>query len=57
MEVTLTQENEDGSADYLVNMSNEEQAQLFRFAFVELLKRGMEEGKQYEVPPPSKEQT
>jgi hypothetical protein len=53
MEITLTKENEDGSADYLVNMSNEEQAQLFRFAFVEMLKRAMVEGKQYEIPPPA----
>ena len=53
MEVVLQKENEDGSADYLVNMSNEEQAQLFRFAFVEMLKRGMEEGKQYEPCEPS----
>jgi hypothetical protein len=49
MEVTLIRENDDGSADYTVNMTNEEQAQLFRFAFIEMLKRGIEEGKQYDV--------
>jgi hypothetical protein len=48
MDVELLKENEDGSADYHVKMSNEEQAQLFRFAFIEMLKRGIEEGKQYE---------
>jgi hypothetical protein len=48
MDVELVKENEDGSADYHVKMSNEEQAQLFRFAFIEMLKRGIEEGKQYE---------
>jgi hypothetical protein len=48
MDVELIKENEDGSADYHVNMSNEEQAQLFRFAFIEILKRTIEEGKQYE---------
>ena len=48
MDVELIKENEDGSADYHVNMSNEEQAQLFRFAFIEMLKRGIEEGKKYE---------
>ena len=48
MDVELTRENEDGSADYHVKMSNEEQAQLFRFAFIEMLKRGIEEGKQYD---------
>ena len=48
MDVELVKENEDGSADYNVNMSNEEQAQLFRFAFIEMLKRGIEEGKKHE---------
>jgi hypothetical protein len=48
MDVSLIKENDDGSADYHVNMSNEEQAQLFRFAFLEMLKRGIQEGKQYE---------
>lgn len=48
MDVELIRENDDGSADYHVKMSNEEQAQLFRFAFIEMLKRGIEEGKQYE---------
>lgn len=50
MDVELIRENEDGSADYNVNMSHTEQAQLFRFAFIEMLKRGIEEGKQYEPP-------
>ena len=49
MDIELIKENEDGSADYNVNMSNEEQAQLFRFAFIEMLKRGIAEGKQYDV--------
>jgi hypothetical protein len=48
MDVSLIKENEDGSADYYVNLSNEEQAQLIRFAFIEMLKRGIAEGKQYE---------
>lgn len=48
MDVNLVKENEDGSADYQVHMSHEEQAQLFRFAFIEMLKRGIEEGKQHE---------
>jgi len=48
MDVELLKENDDGSADYHVNLSNEEQAQLFRFAFIEMLKRGIEEGKKYE---------
>ena len=49
MDVELIKENEDGSADYTVRMTEEEQAQLFRFAFIEMLKRGIEEGKQYDV--------
>jgi len=48
MDIELISENADGSADYNVKMSHEEQAQLFRFAFIEILKRGIEEGKQYE---------
>ena len=48
MDIELIRENDDGSADYNVNMSHEEQAQLFRFAFMEMLKRGIEEGKQYD---------
>ena len=49
MDIELIQENDDGSADYHVNWSNEEQAQLIRFAFIEMLKRGIEEGKKYDV--------
>jgi hypothetical protein len=48
MDVELIKENDDGSADYHINMSHEEQAQLFRFAFIEILKRGIEEGKKHE---------
>lgn len=48
MELNLIKENPDGSADYSVNMSDEEQRQLMRFAFIEMFKRGMEEGKQYD---------
>jgi hypothetical protein len=49
MDIELIKENDDGSADYHVNLSNEEQAQLIRFAFIEMLKRGIEEGKKYDV--------
>ena len=48
MDVNLIKENEDGSADYFVNLSNEEQAQLLRFAFIEILRRGIAEGEQHE---------
>jgi hypothetical protein len=53
MDVELVKENDDGSADYNVKMSHEEQAQLFRFAFIEMLKRGIEEGKQHDPSKPS----
>jgi hypothetical protein len=48
MEVVLQKENDDGSSDYFVNLSEEEQAQLIRFAFIEMLKRGIKEGMQYD---------
>ena len=48
MDITLIKENDDGSADYTVNMSTEEQEQLFRFALIEMLQRGIEEGKKHE---------
>lgn len=48
MELVLTKENEDGSADYFINLTVEEQAQVFRFGLIELLKRMIEEGKQYD---------
>lgn len=57
MDVELLRENDDGSADYHVNMSNEEQAQLFRFAFIEMLKRGIEEGKKYDPTSEGQNQT
>ena len=48
MDVNLIKENDDGSSDYLVHMSNEEQEQLFRFALIEMLQRGIAEGKKHE---------
>lgn len=44
MNLDLIKENEDGSADYSLTLSNEEQEQLIHFAFIEMLKRGIEEG-------------
>lgn len=48
MEITLVKENEDGSADYTMNLSHSEQADLIRFAFIEMLKRGIKEGMKYD---------
>ena len=47
MEVNLIKENEDGSADYSFDLTAEEQGLLIRFAIIEALKRGIEEGKKY----------
>jgi len=47
MEVKLIKENEDGSADYTFDMSDEEQGLLIRWAIIEALKRAIEEGKKY----------
>jgi hypothetical protein len=44
MKLDLIKENKDGSADYHVTLSNEEKEQLIHFAFIEMLKRGIEEG-------------
>jgi len=48
MEIVLQKENEDGSADYFLNLNESEQADLIRFAFIEMLRRGIEEGKKHE---------
>ena len=48
MELTLTKENEDGSADFDLKISPLEVQQLVNFGLVEMLKRVVEEGKQYD---------
>jgi hypothetical protein len=47
MNLELLKENDDGSADYSISLTNEEKEQLILFAFIEMLKRGIKEGKQY----------
>ena len=47
MELTLTKENEDGSADFDLTLSPLEVQHLVNFGLVEILKRALEEGKQY----------
>lgn len=49
MEVKLIRENEDGSADYSFDMTDEERQALMRWAIIEALKRGIEEGKKLAV--------
>lgn len=48
MELTLTKENPDGSADFDLQLTCVEVQQLIRVGLVEILKRTIEEGKQYE---------
>jgi len=47
MELTLTRENPDGSADFDLTLSPLEVQQLVNFGLVEILKKTIEEGKQY----------
>lgn len=49
MEVKLIRENEDGSADYTFDMTDEERQALMRWAIIEGLKRGIEEGNKLAV--------
>lgn len=49
MDVKLIRENEDGSADYTFDMTDEECQALMRWAIIEALKRGIEEGKKLAV--------
>lgn len=49
MDVKLIRENEDGSADYTFDMTDEERQSLMRWAIIEALKRGIEEGKKLAV--------
>ncbi len=41
----LIKENKDGSADYLLNMSDADKESLVRWAVLEILKKFIEEGK------------
>lgn len=47
MELILTKENEDGSADFDLTLSPIEVQHLVRVGIIEVLKRTIEEGKQY----------
>ena len=47
MELILTKENPDGSADFDLTLSPLEVQQLVNFGLVEILKKAIEEGKQY----------
>ena len=47
MELILTKENPDGSADFDLTLSPLEVQHLVNFGLVEILKKAIEEGKQY----------
>ena len=53
MELTLTKENPDGSADFDLQLTCVEVQQIVRVGLIEVLKRTIEEGKQYEPSEPS----
>lgn len=49
MEVELIKENPDGSGVATVVMSDEEKEYLIKWAIIELMKKAIEEGKNYAV--------
>jgi hypothetical protein len=48
MELTLTKEHDDGSADFDLQLTCIEVQQIVRVGLIEVLKRTIEEGKQYD---------
>jgi len=48
MELVLIKENEDGSASYQFDMTDEERVQLLSLGIITALKMGIEEGKKYD---------
>ena len=49
MYINVDTENEDGSANCSVDLSHEEASQLINYAIVDLLKKGIREGKELSV--------
>lgn len=48
MELTLLKENEDGSATYTFDMTDDERLQLLNLGIITALKNGIEEGRKYD---------
>jgi hypothetical protein len=48
MELTLTKENEDGSADFDMKLTCVEVQQIIRFGLITLLEKAVKEGEKYE---------
>ena len=53
MELVLTKEHEDGSADFDLQLTCVEVQQIIRVGLIEVLKRTIEEGKKYDPSEPS----
>ena len=53
MELVLTKEHEDGSADFDLQLTCIEVQQIVRVGLIEVLKRTIEEGKKYDPSQPS----
>jgi len=51
VEATIIKENEDGSADLEISLDEEGKTFLINFAFVEMLKKAIDEGKKYTPKP------
>jgi hypothetical protein len=47
--VTTVKENEDGSANVVLDLDNEAREYLLNYAFTHMLKEAIEEGKKYQV--------
>jgi hypothetical protein len=47
--VTEVKENEDGSANAILNLDNEAREYLLNYAFIHMLKEALAEGKTYSV--------
>jgi hypothetical protein len=50
MQIETIAEHEDGSATVTLDMDSEELKMLVNWAFIELLKKGIEEGEKYTPP-------
>jgi len=53
MELTLTKENEDGSADFDMKLTCIEVQQIVRFGLITLLEKAVNEGEKYDPSQPS----
>ena len=49
MDVSLIKENEDGSADYCFNLTDEEASSLLRMGIMEAIKAGIKAGDLFKV--------